>query len=392
MGRCRLAFPGAKPSICFVALNSYNVLAGEQDLKHVGGAEVQQTIIGRWLAARGYGVRFVTLDHGQEEGIVCDSIFVHKAYRKADGFPVARFLVPRWSGLWSALRRAQSDVYYQRGSGVETGQTALWCRLHRRRFVFGVANEADCIRNLPFLHAPRERVLYRLGLHLADAVVAQTYTQQELLLRNFSIRSTVVRNSGPEIVDPPESVGVGRAEPLVLWIGRIVPVKRFEWLLDVANRCSDVKFQIVGAVNQDSRYAAELIGRARECPNISFQGEVPHAQMEGFYIGAKLLLCTSRQEGFPNTFLEAWRLGLPVVTTFDPDGLVRLNRLGLVGSTVDEVVEGLRKLLSDSLEYEHVSASARTYFASHHTAAVVLPAFERVIEGLFENESPRGHL
>src|SRR5262245_66590268 len=68
-----------KPSICFVTPNGYAVLSGDSSVRHIGGAEMQQALLARELARRGYRVSFVVLDHGQDDGIDLDGIRVLKA-------------------------------------------------------------------------------------------------------------------------------------------------------------------------------------------------------------------------------------------------------------------------------------------------------------------------
>ena len=115
-------------------MNNYALLSGHDAIQHIGGAEVQQAILGRALATCGYSVSFITLDHGHPDGIQHDGIAVHVAYAKGAGLPVLRFFHPRRTGLWAAMGRANADVYYKRCADYEVGQATLWCRRHRRRF------------------------------------------------------------------------------------------------------------------------------------------------------------------------------------------------------------------------------------------------------------------
>ena len=89
-----------RPSICFVALNAYNVLSGQDDLTHTGGAEVQQSQMATWLAKQGYSVSFITLDHGQPDAVEINGIRIFKAYAAKAGIRGLCFVCPRWSELW----------------------------------------------------------------------------------------------------------------------------------------------------------------------------------------------------------------------------------------------------------------------------------------------------
>jgi glycosyltransferase involved in cell wall biosynthesis len=374
--------PDRKPSICFVALNAYNVLSGRKDVNHTGGAEVQQLEIASWLVRRGYPVSVVTLDHGQPDGIDIAGIRIFKAYAKGDGVRGLRFFHPRWSGLSAAMARANADLYYQRGADCETGQVGLWCRLRRRRFIFAAANDSDCDSSLYALTSRREKVLYRLGLRLADAVTAQTATQQALLRRNMGVEATVVRNcgstAGGQAYSGPLSINPGG--PLhVLWVGRISEQKRLEWLLDVAERRPEITFDVVGAPNEESSYSSSVIARAGGIRNIKMHGRVPHAKMAEYYQRCHVLCCTSAYEGFPNTFLEAWSLGIPVVSTFDPDGVIAANGLGWVAQDVERVVVCLRRIIQSPDVWTEASEAVRRYYLANHTPEVCLPAFERLL-------------
>jgi hypothetical protein len=70
-------------------------LAGRPDLRHIGGAEVQQRLLARELLKRGFDVSFVTLDHGQPDEVRHDGIRVLKTYTKEEKMPGLRFLHPR---------------------------------------------------------------------------------------------------------------------------------------------------------------------------------------------------------------------------------------------------------------------------------------------------------
>lgn len=382
--------PDHRPSICFVALNAYNLLSGRKDINHVGGAEVQQLQIASWLVHQGYPVSFVTLDHGQPDGININGIKVFKAYAREDGIRGLRFLCPRWSGLWSAMARADADVYYQRGAGNETGQVALWCHLHRRSLVFAAANDSDCDSSLYALRSRREKALYRIGLRLADAVTAQTTTQQHLLRQNMGISTVLVRNCGcslagctsreqPSIID--------RSSIRVLWIGRFSKQKRFEWLLDVAEQCPEISFDAVGASNADSEYSSLLTKRAAGIPNVKMHGRIPYAGMTGYYQRCHVLCCTSAYEGFPNTFLEAWNVGMPVVSTFDPDGVIAANGLGLMAQDVEGIVACLREIVQSPEMWLRVSKAAKKYYLTNHTSDVCLPILERLLSTLADSKN-----
>jgi glycosyltransferase involved in cell wall biosynthesis len=374
-----------RPSICFVALGAYNVLSGRKDIQHTGGAEVQQARIASWLVQKGYPVTFVTLDHGQPDDVDLNGIRVFRAYAREHGIRGLRFFCPRWSGLWTAMARANADVYYYRGAANEAGQVAMWCCLRRRKFIFGVASDPDCDPSLRVLKSRREKMLCRIGLRLADAVTAQTKTQQQLLRQNIGVEAVLVRNCGPNLVHGEScrrSSVNGCGLIRVLWIGRISEEKRFDWLLDIAERCPEITFEIVGGPNVDSEYASSLITRADKVSNIKMHGRVPYAEMVDYYQCSDILCCTSAYEGFPNTFLEAWSLGVPVVSTCDPDGVIAANGLGWVAQDVDGIVACLRRIAHSREIRLKASDAAKRYYIANHTPEACLPVFERLLSHL----------
>ena len=131
-GRAAATGPARKPHVCFVALTAWPVMSGDTSISMVGGAEVQQSVIAPALAARGYRVSMICLDYGQPEGAVVRGVTVHKAYQPDEGIRVVRFVFPRMTKLWDALKRVDADAYYQRTSSVTTGITAAFCRRYGR--------------------------------------------------------------------------------------------------------------------------------------------------------------------------------------------------------------------------------------------------------------------
>src|SRR5262245_29566632 len=133
--------------ICLVGLENLPVLAREYGHHTIGGASVQQTLLGRALARRGHAVSMVVADYGQLDGAEWDGIRVFKAYRPEAGLPILRFIHPRWTGMRSALARADADIYYTSCAGMHVGLMAFFCRRFRKRLVFRAASDPDCDRS-----------------------------------------------------------------------------------------------------------------------------------------------------------------------------------------------------------------------------------------------------
>jgi len=375
-----------KPSICFVAHNAYGEISGVPT-GHIGGIEKQQTLMARWLARQGHRVSMITWDEGQDHGVRFDGVTVLKCCRRDAGVKGLRFFHPSWTSLIAAMRRADADVYYQNCGEFVTGQAAMWCRRHGRKFVYSVASDPDVDRSLPAMKSFRERFLYRYGLRRADAVIVQTLFQQRCLHEQWGISSVVIPMlcDGPDGAETPLSRSPDVKGARILWIGRIGREKRLELLLDIADQCPDLHFDVVGRPHVDDIYIRELLERADRLDNVTMHGYVPYKQTGQYYRQASLLCCTSAYEGFPNTFLEAWSHALPVVSTFDPDNVVAEHALGAIAGDVPGLVDGIFALLESPQRYNQAAENAHRYYLERHAVDVVMPRFQQVFIDVVSN-------
>jgi len=369
--------------VCFVGLRCYDLLTRAPHPRHMGGAERQQVFLARGLAANGHKVAFVTLDHGQNDGAWHDGIQIFKAYAGHQGWRGLRFVHPRWTGLAGAMRRAGADIYHQIAGDLQTGQVAAWCRLRGRRFVFSLASDGDCDPALPLLPTVRQRLFYRFGLRCADAAIAQTESQRKRLFAAFGKESTVIRNCTPDVAFDPAVIQARARDsrPRILWVGRLAPLKRLEILLEVAAARPAWEFHVIGSGDQNQEYAQRLESSAKMLSNVSLHRDATDEQLHEAYLRAHVLVCTSRMEGLPTTFLEAWARALPVVSTVDPDGMIAAHRLG-VATTPEHLVEAIAGVLGQVRD--GLPERVRAHYVATHTVEPFVAAHERVFRDVMK--------
>ena len=347
------------PSVCFVGLRNLPMLAPEYAEHGAGGAELQQTLLAKALVRRGLRVSMVVADYGQPDGASWHGVKTYKASGLEAGIPVLRFIHPRWTRLWSALKRADADIYYASCAGAVLGQVAMFTRIHGAKLVFRVASDTDCDPAALLVPHLRDKLLYRYGLQRADAVLAQTPHQQALLLRNYTRSSRVVAS----LTDCERSARPFRERDIgALWVGNIRALKRPELLMQLARELPDVRFHMIGGPMPGAQDLFEsLRSSAVQIPNLTFHGPVPYHQIGEFYARARVFVATSAIEGFPNTYLQAWAHGTPVVAFLDPQQLLARNGLGRAVTDIKEMRAAIGALNSDLQQWGAASERATRY-------------------------------
>jgi glycosyltransferase involved in cell wall biosynthesis len=375
-------FAEEKPHVCFVAPYVWPVLSRDPSIRIVGGAEVQQTILARILVRHGYRVSLVTLDYGQPDGTVVDGVTVYRTYDMEEGIPVLRFLHPRLTGLWRALRAADADIYYQRSASMTTGVVAEFARRHGRRAIFAGASDNDFQRGREQIRFARDRWLYWHGVKHADRIVAQNPEQVRLCREQFGREATLV----PSCYELPESSKPGGGD-LVLWVATVHEYKRPEWLLEVAKRLPHRNFVMIGGISTRGTrltpgYYEGIRAAAAALPNVDFKGFLPLEQAEAWFDRARVFLNTSLHEGVPNTFMQSWARGVPTVSTVDIGARIDGQDVYPRVASAEEAAAEVERLFTDELHWARASARCRDYFEANHSPAQTLARYERIFQEL----------
>jgi glycosyltransferase involved in cell wall biosynthesis len=158
--------------------------------------------------------------------------------------------------------------------------------------------------------------------------------------------------------------------------------------VEVARTLPEVIFEVGGATTgkASDEYATPILAATALLPNIILHGRIAREDMPAFYNKLHLFCCTSAYEGFPNTFIEAWSHGLPIVSTFDPDNLIAEQGLGKAATNAASLVEGIRSFMESHKEWETSSLRARKYYLHNHTVDEVMTRFEQVFMEILKKE------
>jgi glycosyltransferase involved in cell wall biosynthesis len=281
--------------------------------------------------------------------------------------------------LYKALAEIQPDSIYQRVACGYTGVCAYYAQRHGAHLVWHVAHDSDVSPDMS-LHGrnPVRRFLEKrsveYGIRRVSCIVTQTKDQAALLERHYRRKAdAVIPNFHPSPSDIIDKSG----ERIVAWVAGIKPWKRPEAFLDLADSMrdlADVRFVMIGreAIAPSERaWLNALESRIRTAPNVQYRGSRSQAEVNELLARSHVFVNTSRYEGFPNTFIQAWMREAAVVSLHvDPDRLLGERAIGLFcDGSLQRLEDAVRTLLSDSSLRAAYTAKARDYALSHHSMA-----------------------
>jgi glycosyltransferase involved in cell wall biosynthesis len=366
--------------VCFICpyIESY-LKPGSR--KNVGGAQRQQHLLATRLREEGHTVSFISFERSGD------------TYERVDGFDVWKTL-PKTSDpvrgleafvkLFRSIRRVDADVFYVRGNPPLCILSSYSCSLLGKSLVYGVANDSNI--ELARLSSHHElfrytplKLLYLSAIRRAAHVVSQTDYQWNLLGDVFGIRSTVIPNG--YTVPPDDDVLPQSERSSVLWVGCLdADQKRPDRFLQLAERLPDVDFRMIGwSYSSDEEYGEEIVHHAEALSNLTFTGFVPPDRIDQYYSRAVMLVNTSEYEGFPNTFLEAWRFGVPVVSlNHTLDGVLTDQGIGYYAGTMDEMSRIVTRLWDDREEAAATGNEGRRYMRDNYALNIVYEDYRQV--------------
>jgi glycosyltransferase involved in cell wall biosynthesis len=360
--------------LCFISPGAYPVLDSSIG-GGFGGAEAQLCTIGKELSKHGHEVHYIVDDYGQEENLVIENLFIHKAALRYLGGS-NKYVVPDWWKIVRTIGTIRADYYFIKVPQHLLLLMGIYCFFARSKMVFIGQKDSD------FDEASYRKKegaigwwMYRIGLMLADTVVAQTDYQRKGFRDVFKKNAIVIRNVLTLGHD-----NIARKENYVLWVGNSSDDKQPRLVPELARQLPDVRFRMImsgGNHDPNDEYVRE---QAESIENLEYLGQVPFSSISEHYKGARLFISTSLCEGFPNTFLQSWQYRLPVISlNVDPDDVIKTNNLGRVSGTITKMKDDINELYNNVAVCDSLGKNAEAYAYKYHSLEVVTSAYLRLI-------------
>src|SRR5262249_54892703 len=145
--------------------------------------------------------------------------------------------------------------------------------------------------------------LYSWGLSCTDRILVQHGGQLSALPARWRAKARITPSMAvPKI---PAQSHWARAS-YGSWVAMLRQPKRLDLLIEIARRRPDILFVVCGGASthrSPQEYGERMVTGLRALPNVEFLGQVPPDKALQVIENAAVLLSTSAEEGFPNTFL-----------------------------------------------------------------------------------------
>lgn len=330
-----------------------------------GGAELQAHYIELEALRQGWDTHYLFLSNGckyeNHTNTTLHPIIKNKIWSKLGNikYPYAGYLL----NILSVLK---PDVIYQRSGIALTGIAAYYSQKNNCRFIFHAAQKEDVEpRHIPWqkFYLFPELKFVQYGIRKADIIITQTRFQSKRLSENYERTSLVIPNGHPV----PDDCEKPDGKILILWIGTWKPVKQPEIFVKLAGELGLMEKIVVIMIGRTENYK-KLVENAQK-NKIEVLGELPIDKVNSLLAKAHILVNTSKNEGFSNTFIQAWMRRVPVVSLqVDPDDILQKNKMGYYCSgSFTKLVQKTKILIKDNAIRETMGANAREYAIKNYS-------------------------
>jgi glycosyltransferase involved in cell wall biosynthesis len=389
-----------------------------------GGSEVRIALIAKELARRGaFRVSLVVGDHGmphieQRDGVTLYSLVDRPIW----GIPtpknlsssatpslltrVSRLVCAQFDALNAKYSKSSplegqvgpyvitpemitiydevnADIYVVPGNSQFSTEVAFYTKLRGKKYVFLAGSDFDYYPE--YKQYPDRQDMYGVpfvlktyAIESANAHIVQSERQASLLQDGYGRIGTVIKNP----IDLTLRFPRDPAAQNILWVGKSEErIKRPSLLLELARQLPQYPFTFI-LTRAIEKTHEECLKLAEQLPNVTLIERLPFVEIERYFAKARLNLNTSVFEGFPNTFLQAAKYGVPTVSIqVDPCGMLAEHCSGLVcGGDFEKLKANVSAVMTDDALYDQLGRQALAYVHAHHDKNVIIPKYEQVLK------------
>ena len=392
-----------KIKICFIVLSAYP-LFNEHNRSSFGGAEVRSYLFAKGLSKyKNIDVSFVVFDVGQKRIEYYNNItvFPHSFYSTIQKKnTLFRKVLNRFLKIKSRLspfsirinsylipykkiniyKEINADYYLTFGASNLSAEVNTFTNANNKKHILFLMSDNDVLYD--FIPDKYEKDYYGelsalcyYSILKADFIISQNQKQYDELLKKYNKQSIIIKN--PIEITQADS-NIKRDKSTILWIGKSNDIKRPDLMLLLAKEFPKEKFVIIS--NPKKEHIHRIL-KENELKNVEVIDYVSYNQIDEYFKNAIVLVNTSIYEGFPNTFLQAGKLGVPILSlNVDPDHFIQNYQCGVVANgDIESFKIGLSKILYQEDFRKRCSKNIKKYIQDNHNLEKQVHKFHQLL-------------
>jgi glycosyltransferase involved in cell wall biosynthesis len=276
--------------------------------------------------------------------------------------------------LYQALKQIAPHIIYQNCGSAHTGIAALYARKYGAKLIHQICND-NTLRSYSGLRLKTQikntidKIFLDYGIRHADVIVGQSERQSNLLQNRYKRNCDIVIPLG----HPLPTNKINKCNNIVvLWISNFKYHQKQPYLfVELAKRFrnkKDVFFVMIGgSIGREDEFR-DFLEKIKAVPNFSYLGQLSQNEVNLHLRKGHVLVNTSRFEGFPNTFVQAWLREVPVVSlNVDPNEILTREKIGFCSKSFEKLVRDVTTLVENRMLREEMGKRACHYAETNHT-------------------------
>jgi len=358
--------------------------------KRHGGFGWLVRVIGRELVKRGFEVFVLAWrDPGYSGKYSIDGIEVITYPYAFDTRSVVRHLRDYYE-FSKVLRDINADVFISIEAMVETliaetlkrsAKHVVWAQDPFDWSDYQLLSSVDPHCKISKIRFFMNKIIFGLAYKKADLILTQARYYIDKLKKLYGIDpNKVVYLPNPVDYIPDEDSIRKSGEPLVCYLARMDPQKRYWIFFELAKKFPEIKFIAMGKPNilYEERYG-EIVGKYVDLPNLEIKGFVSEEEKRKILDKCWIMILPSIREGLPIAMLEALAHKCAILSSVNPDGLT--ERFGYWAKK-DDFEEGLKWLLEND-KWQKLSERGYKHVRENHHIKKIADDLVRLLKKAF---------